>query len=90
MKWSAPLVVGSIGIRIGDVHVNGSVAVLMTMSFELQPERKRQSCQTTYTRPSASTSAEGSAEVRRFPATVWSVTRLIETGLVQLAPPSVE
>ena len=33
------------------VHVTPSVDVLMTMSFDEQPERKRQSCQTTYTLP---------------------------------------
>ena len=80
MKWSTPLVVGSIGIRTGDVHVNGSVAVLMTMSFERSPcgngspARRRRHGLRRRPRPT------GSAEVRRFPATAWSVTRLIEIG----------
>ena len=45
MKWSAPLFVGSMGMRTGAVHVVPSVEVDMTMSFEVL--RKRLSCQTT-------------------------------------------
>ena len=47
MKWSAPLVTASIGIRTGAVHAIPSVEVDMTMSFDVHPLRKRQSCQTT-------------------------------------------
>jgi hypothetical protein len=46
-KWSTPLPVGSIGIRVGWVQVWPSADVLMTMSFEGQPARNTQSCQTT-------------------------------------------
>ena len=47
MKWSTPLVVASIGIRVTGVHVSPSSDVVMTMSFAEQPDRNRQSCQTT-------------------------------------------
>src|SRR5581483_9174019 len=58
------------------------------MSFELQPERKRQSCQKTKIRPFLSISADGSGSVRRLPATLWSVTVAIVCVALQLAPPS--
>src|SRR5690242_5302169 len=90
MNWSTPLVTGSIGIRIGPVQVKPLADVDMTMSFDVQPVRKRQSCQTTYTVPWPSTSADGSAEVRRLPATGCSLTFATWTTSSQLMPPLTE
>ena len=47
MKWSTPLVVASIGIRVTADQVMPFGEVVMTMSFAGQPDRKRQSCQAT-------------------------------------------
>src|SRR5262245_14166578 len=90
MKWSTVLLVGSIGIRALGVHAMPSVEVDMTMSLELQPVRKLQSCQTTKTLPWPSTSAEGRGDVRRLPATPCSLTLAIATEACQVAPPSIE
>src|SRR5688572_18347984 len=90
MKWSTPLVVESIGIRVTAVQATPSVEVLMTMSFAVQPDLNRQSCQTTYTLPDPSISADGSGGSRRPAATLcwdWLAT---STGLDHDAPPSVE
>src|SRR3954447_23108363 len=77
-------------MRVGVVHVTPSVEAVNTMSFAVQLVRKRQSCQTTYTVPPPSTAAEGSGDVRRFPATVWSeIVEMVVEG-PQLAPPVVE
>ena len=46
MKWSAVLEMASMGIRTTGDHVVPSAEVLITMSFELQPLRNRQSCHT--------------------------------------------
>ena len=46
-KWSTVLVVASIGTRNGAAQVVSLVDLLMTMSFEGQPERNRQSDQAT-------------------------------------------
>ena len=46
MKWSTPLFTGSIGIRVTGDQTIPSVVVVMTMSFAVQPDRNRQSCQT--------------------------------------------
>ena len=90
MKWSTVLLVASIGMRTTVVQVAPSVDVLMTMSLDEQPLRKRQSCQTTKTLPAPSISAEGSGPVRRPPATVCLLTALMVTGVVQVEPPLVE
>src|SRR5580704_1223643 len=74
----------------GAVQLLPSDDVLITMSFDAQFMRKRQSCHTTYTRPEASTAAEGSDDVRRLPATMWSVMVEIITVLLHVAPPSLE
>src|SRR5580698_512300 len=78
------------GIPTGAVQLLPSDDVLITMSLDEQFMRKRQSCHTTYTRPEASTAAEGSDDVRKFPATMWSVMVEIMTVRLQLAPPSLE
>src|SRR4051794_7617912 len=88
-KWSTVLLVASIGIRATVLQVVPLVDVLMTMSSRAPP-RKRESCQTTYTRPAPSISADGSGPLRRPPGTVCADTEAIVTGLVQLAPPLVE
>src|SRR5579864_6073959 len=90
MKWSAPLVVASIGIRAGAVQVEPSPDVLITRSFAGQPERKLQSSQTTYVVPVASICAEGSDRVLRPPATVCALTAATCTSPPQLVPPLVE
>ena len=46
MNASSVEVTGASGIRVGAVHVMPSVDVDSTMSFSLQPTRKRQSCHT--------------------------------------------
>src|SRR5690242_7065133 len=90
MKWSTVLPTASIGMRVTADHVVPFVDVLITMSFDEQPDRKRQSCHTTYTLPCGSISADGIGSVRRLPATPWSVTLATFTLLPQLLPPSVE
>jgi len=47
MKWSTVLEVESIGTRVTGPQVVSLVDLLRTMSLLAQPERKRQSCQTT-------------------------------------------
>src|SRR5258705_1260029 len=90
MKWSTVLLVASMGMRTTVVQVVALVEVLITMSLDVQPVRKRQSCQTTYTFPEPSISAEGSGPVRRPPATVCLLTALIVTAEVQVDPPLIE
>src|SRR5881409_2029265 len=90
MKWSTVLEVVSIGMRTTADHATPSDDVLSTMSLAVQPERKRQSCQTTYTLPAPSISADGSGPLRRLPATVWSVTLATSTAALQDLPPLVE
>src|SRR6266853_3538392 len=87
MKWSTPLPAGSAGTpKTGDQLVPLS-EVLMTMSLALQACSNRQSSQATYTRPTASISADGSGEVRRFPATPWKTILEMIVVALQLAPP---
>src|SRR5262245_41601455 len=90
MKWSRPLVTASMGMRTTELHVVPFRDVDMTMSLDVQPERKRQSCQAVYTRPAASTSDDGIASCRMLPATVWTCVALTVTGADQLAPPLVD
>src|SRR3981189_542419 len=90
MKWSTVLLVASMGMRTTVVQVAPSVEVLITMSLEAQLVRKRQSCQTTYTFPALSISADGSGPVRRPPATVCLLTALIVTAEPPVDPPLVE
>ena len=47
MKWSTVLEVPSIGTRVTGPQVVSLVDLLRTMSLDAQPDRKRQSCQTT-------------------------------------------
>src|SRR4051812_41264947 len=90
MKWSTVLLVASIGMRTTVVQVAPSVEVLITMSLELHPLRKRQSCQATNTLPAPSISAEGRGPVRRPPATVCLLTEAMVTGVLQVEPPLVD
>src|SRR5271166_6628735 len=90
MKWSTVLVTASMGMPTGAVQLLPSDEVLRTMSFDEQPARKRQSCQTTYTRPAASTVADGSAMVLMLPATRWSVMVEIVTDAFHVTPASDE
>jgi hypothetical protein len=87
-KWSTVLLTGSIGIRVLGVQVAPSVDVLITMSFDAQPLRNWQSCQTTYTLPDASTSADGSGG-SRMPTTLCIVWLATGTVCPQLTPPFV-
>src|SRR6266540_4021360 len=93
MKWSTVLLVASIGMRVTDDQVVPLVVVAITRSLEVQEPplaRNRQSCQTTYTLPAASISAEGSGPLRRFPRTVNVLTVATVVALVQELPPLVE
>src|SRR5579872_3562611 len=104
VKWSAPLVTASIGTRTGAVQVFPVVEVDTMMSLPVQPLRKRQSAQDTYTLPEASISADGSTLSRSpcwmtavllmssasRPATVWWLVLATRTLEVQLLPPLVE
>src|SRR5712692_3780442 len=90
MKWSTVLLTGSIGMRAGAVQTLLSLEALITRSLEAHAERKRQSCHTTYTVPAASIAAEGRGDVRRPPATRWSVIDEMVTEAFQLTPPLVE
>src|SRR3954470_2281275 len=78
------------GMRVTGVQVLPSADELMTMSFSLQPVRKRQSDQITYTLPAPSIAAEGRLGLRRPPATKWLLMLAICWLLPQLAPPLVE
>src|SRR4051812_5724440 len=81
-------VTGATGMRAGCVHVIPSADVESTMSFCVQPGRKRQSCHTAYIVPFESTSTDGSEIARMTPL---SRERRSETAdRVNVAPPSVE
>src|SRR5439155_14377879 len=90
MKWSTVLVVASIGTRVTADQFRPSVDVLSTMSLLRHPLRNRQSCQTTYTLPAPSISAEGSGPDRRLPASAWLRTRATLTDRLHVPPPSVD
>src|SRR4051794_13080855 len=87
-----PLLVASIGTRLGaDQLVPVELREwLMTMSFVLQPRRKRQSFHTTYTVPAPSISADGKGPSRRPPATASCRMVAIVVTALQLTPPLVE
>src|SRR5438874_12310651 len=90
MKSSSELETVLMGTPVTADHCTPFVDVLITMSFAAKPDRNRQSCQTTYTFPAASTPAEGSGPPRSPPATVWELILVIVVTLPQCAPPSVE
>src|SRR6476469_1657809 len=92
MKWSIPVPVPSIGIRVtADQAVPVAlVDLLKTMSLALQPRMKRQSVHATYTTPDPSISADGSGPSRRLPATVWCLTVAIVVTALHVSPPLVE
>src|SRR3981081_1981349 len=60
-------------MRVTALHVLPSDEVLMTMSLELHPERKRQSDHATKTLPAPSIADDGKFGSRRPPATKWLV-----------------
>src|SRR6266516_4798875 len=90
MKWSSPLVTGSIGTREAAVQFTPSAEVEKTMSLAEQLARKRQSSHATYTLPAPSISAVGSGLVRSPPATPLKRVLLTATPLAHDAPPSVD
>src|SRR5881397_3774840 len=77
-------------MRTVDVQVVPSVEVVITISLVAQPLLKPQSCQTRYTLPAPSISAEGSGPLRRLPATVCLKIESTVTVLLQLVPPLVD
>src|SRR3990172_3032255 len=91
MKWSTPLVMPSTGTREGSVQVSPpSLEVVITMSLDEHPTRKRQSAQATYMLPLASVSAVGSAGAR-MPVGLWYDTvETATTVVLNVLPPSVE
>src|SRR3989442_14231099 len=89
MKWSAPSVVVPIGTRFGEVQLVPVLEVLMTMSLLEQWERKRQSCQATYTLPPRSISALGRGLVRTCGGLCASAAAT-RTGLGHVSPPLFE
>ena len=78
-------------MRLTALHFLPSVEVLITISFELQPLRKRQSHQITYAFPAASIRSGGqireAAEVAIFRMVVTLEMTSVE---LQVLPPSVE
>src|SRR5437879_634364 len=90
-KWSTPLPTESMGIRTGSGQLTPSVDVLRTRSLAEHFCSNRQSCQTTYTFPEASISADGSGMLSRIPpAAWWNWTGDTVFDAAQLAPPFVE
>src|SRR5260221_5788128 len=78
------------GMRVTALQVVPSEEVLMTMSLEAQPERKRQSDQTTKTLPAPSMLADGKLGLRSPAATKWLWMLAIALLRPQLTPPLVE
>src|SRR5579862_7763287 len=78
------------GIRTGAVHVVPFADVLNTMSFELQPVRKRQSDQATNTLPAPSIPAVGRFGLRIPPASRWLSMDDTSTLLPHELPPLVD
>src|SRR3989442_13474743 len=74
----------------GSVQCRPSSEVIITISLALQPGSSRQSCETTYTLPEPSISAEGRGPVRRFPLTREESICAARTTLLQLLPPLVD
>src|SRR4051794_20978837 len=87
---SLPSAGSPMGTRTGGLQVAPSVELLSTMSLPAHDARNRQSCQTTYTRPAPSTSADGSGPERRLPSGGWAVAVDTVDALLHVAPPSVE
>src|SRR5271156_1809548 len=77
-------------MRVTALHVLPSAEELITISFSLQPVRKRQSDHTTYTSPAPSIPADGRLGLRIPPASKWLSMLAIASLLPQLAPPFVE
>src|SRR6266496_5165915 len=78
------------GMRVTALQVFPSVELLITMSLEEQPERKRQSDHTTKTLPPPSMLTEGKLGLRKPPATKWEEMPEITWLRPQLVPPLVE
>src|SRR5579862_3971041 len=81
------LVVASMGMRVTALQVFPSEELLMTMSLEAHPVRKRQSDQTTKTLPAPSMLADGRLGLRSPAATKWLWMLAIALLLPQLTPP---
>src|SRR5882672_1295571 len=77
-------------MRVTALHVLPSEDELITISFDGQPVRKRQSDQTTNTLPAPSIAAEGRLGLRNPPATKWLLMPATAWLLPQLAPPFVK
>src|SRR6202034_4513890 len=77
-------------MRVTALHVLPSADELITISFELQLLRKRQSDHTTYTFPAPSIEADGRLGFRIPPATRWLSMLAICWLWPQLVPPLVE
>src|SRR5258708_17233999 len=90
MKWSTLLPPESIGIRAGFDEIVPLAELLRTISLAVQFNSKRQSCQTTWTFPAPSISAEGRGPERMPPATLCVRTGATVTVAFQLVPPLVE
>src|ERR1039458_6048652 len=77
-------------MRVTPLQVLPSADELITISFELQPLRKRQSDHTTNTLPAPSIPTEGRLGSRSPPATPWLLMLAIAWLRPQLWPPLVE
>src|SRR4029077_10576866 len=77
-------------MRVTLLQVLPSADELITMSFDGQPVRKRQSDHTTNTLPAPSIEAEGRLGLRIPPASPWLLMPAMAWLLPQLLPPSVE
>src|ERR1700743_3272330 len=89
-KWSTVVVVASIGIRAGVVHVVPLAELLNTISFVVQPALKRQSDQATKALPAPSMAAVGRLGLRMPPASKWLLMEETSTLLPQVLPPLVD
>src|SRR5271166_7049264 len=90
MKWSTPLLIGSMGTRTTELQWMPSLELLYTMSFAAQPDSKRQSGQETKTLPAPSTAVEGRPGLRRPPASPWLGALAMLTARAQVWPPLVD
>src|ERR1700690_851933 len=90
MKWSTPLPMGSIGMRLTALQCVPSLDELKTSSLAEQPDSYRQSGQETKTLPAPSMAVEGKPGLRRPPASPWLGALAMLTAHVQVWPPLVD
>src|ERR1017187_8850343 len=90
MKWSTPLLMGSMGTRTTELQWIPSVELLYTMSLAAQPLSKRQSGHDTYTLPAPSMAVEGRPALRRPPASPWLGALAMLPAHVHVWPPLVD